>query len=113
MERDAEFSADQIGDATGRPKVGGKAVGGRLLGQPLANLPVLVFGEIAWTTRRGLGGQARFACGAVLGHPLGDGNGVHAQCGRHRGLRLAGHNELDRPASLRFQSGSRSFASHR
>ena len=113
MEGDAEFSADQIGDPAGRPKVGGEAVGGRLLGQPSANFRVLIFGEESGPARRGVGGQARFACGAVLGHPLGDGNGVHAQCNRHRGLRLAGHNELGRPASQRFQSGSRSFASHR
>jgi len=112
MERDPEPAADQFGDAAGRPQVGREPVGGRLLGQPLADLLILFGGQKPGPARRGLGGQTWIARGSVSGHPLGHGDTVDAQSDGHSRLGPSGENHLDRPTPHGFQIGSRSFASH-
>ena len=112
VEPDVERPADQLGDAAGRPQVGAEAVGGGLLGQPAAEWAVLLRGEEAGESRGRLGGQPGVAGGAVLGHPLGDGDGMNAELNGHRGLRPPAEDQLNRSPPHGFQFGSRSVASH-
>lgn len=86
MKDNSESTPDQFGDAAGGPEVGREAVGGRLLGEPLADLLILFGSEEPGSARRGLGGQPRLAFGTVLGHPLGHGDAVDTQGDGHGGL---------------------------
>ena len=112
MKRHAEASADQFGDASRGPQVGGEAVGRRLLGQPSADLQILLVREESRPSRRGLGDETGLAFGAAPGHPLGDRDGMDAEHLGHGGLRLPTQNILNGQASYRFQRGGGSFASH-
>lgn len=112
MEGNSEAAADQIGHASSGPEVGGKAVRGRFLGQPVANLLILFGGEEPRAARCGFGRQPSIACGAVLGQPLGHGDAVDPQSDGHGGLRPSTQNQMNRSPPYGFQFGSRSFASH-
>jgi hypothetical protein len=89
MKRHAELVADQFGDASRGPQVGGEAVGRRLLGQPAPNLQVLFGGKKSRPSRRRLGDKTSLALGAASGHPLGDRDGVYAEYLGNGGLRLS------------------------
>ncbi len=112
MEGDPEPTPDQFGDAASGPEVGGEAVGGRLLSQPLPDLSILFGSEKSRPSRRGFGGQGVIAFGSVFGHPLGYGDGVDAEERGDSGLRPPLDHHLDRSTPYGFQFGSRSFASH-
>lgn len=89
MKRHAEPAADQFGDASRGPQVGGEAVSRRLLGQPAPNLEVLFGGKKSRPSRRRLGGETGLAFGPAAGCPLGDRDGVDAKDLGHGGLRLS------------------------
>ena len=112
MKGNSESAADQIGHPSSSPKTGGKAVHGRLLGQPLANLLILFGGQKPRPTGCRFGRQPSIAIGSVFGQPLGHGDAVNTQSDGHGGLRPSAQNHVDRSPSHGFQFGSRSFASH-
>jgi hypothetical protein len=112
MEGNPESALDQFGHAASGPEVGGEAVLGRFLSEPLANLLILFGCEKPGPARRGLGGQAGIARSPVSGHPLGDGDGVDTQSNGHGGLRPSPEHHVNPSPPHGFQVGSRSFASH-
>jgi hypothetical protein len=112
MKRHAETAADQFGDASRGPQVGGEVVGRRLLSQPAPNLQVLFGGKKSRPSRRRLGNKTGLAFGAASGHPLGDRNGMYAEHLGNGGLRLAAQHILNGQSSYRFQCSGSSFASH-
>lgn len=112
MEGNSEPTLDEFGHTSRGPEIGGTTLSGRFLGQPLANLLILLGGEETGSPRRGLGREARFAIDAMFGHPLGHGDGMHAQSSGHGRLCTSAENELHGSPTHGFQLGSRSFASH-
>lgn len=112
MERHAEVAADQFGDASRRPQVGGEAVGRRLLGQPAPNLQILLGREQPRPSRRRLGDKAGLAFGAAAGHPFGDRDGMDAERLGNSSLGLPIQDALNGQASYCFQRGGRPFGSH-
>jgi hypothetical protein len=112
MEGNPESAADQIGHAASRPEVGGEAVYGRLLGQPLANLLILFGSEKPRATWCSFGSQPCVALGSMFGHPLGHGDGMNAEGFGDGRLGMSSQNLLNGTPPYGFQFGSRSFASH-
>ncbi len=112
MEGHSEAALNQFGHASSRPEVGGEAVCGRLLGQPLPDLLILFGGEKPGSAWRGLGCQSVVARSPVSGHPLGHRDAVDAQGDCDSGLRPSLENQLNRSPPQSFQFRSRSFASH-
>jgi hypothetical protein len=112
VEGHAEPAADQLGDAAGGPQVSPEPVCRRLLGQPVADLPVLRGGEEARSPRSRPGSEAGVASGSVPGHPLGYRDGMNPEGLRNGGLGLPAQDPLNGQSSYRFQGGGRSFASH-
>ena len=113
MEGDPEPTPDQFGDAASGPEVGGEAVGGRLLSQPLPDELILIGRQKSRPSRRRFGGQSWIAFGSVFGHPLGHGDGVNTQSDGDGGLSLSLKHHPNCSTPHGFQFGSRSFASHK
>jgi hypothetical protein len=111
MKHDSETAANQFGDSTSRPEVGGKAVLGWLLRQPISHQPILLGSEQTRPARRRFCFQARFAVSTMKRHPFGDSDARNSEGSSHGRLGFASQNCADCSHPESFQFASRSFAS--
>ena len=96
MDRDTQFSPDQLGQTRGGPQVGRKAVLGGAVGQPAADDLLLAGRQLARPSGHGL---RRQAAGPVLpggGHPAANAARIDAEDGGHVLGRVPLSNPLDR-----------------
>jgi hypothetical protein len=107
MEAHAEFLGDKLGDAGGRPEVGGKPEGGGFLGEPAQDLGLLI-GREEWRSSGRGGASESGVTGLAIGlHPLGDGDHMDAEELGHGPLGLTSEHSFDAEAATIFFLGGR------